>query len=404
MLAKEYAETKISNTSGNPYDLENNQLPQLPIATQMKLYKSMESCALSQLVLFAQFPRLLSSLKSLVELIENETQKYLRTQIYNDGSVYLKIISLIDSLEVIDHIEGSKQQRKAVSRKLKKNLSLWKVPRHLVIKVINEHINQENTADQFLLCDQVHTLEKLSKQYKSERNELITANLKLVFSVAGKFRFLGMPYNDLVQEGSIGLLKAIERFDPSKGFLFSTYAYTAISHHIHAAIEKQASVVRKPYDQLRDKAIADKTRAKLEQQLSRPPRSHEFRASLPDNISNKAPYVELNTHATANTEWYAQSPEPEEHELIGKNEQDLKTQELLYKRDLKNILGSLDLRKQTILRMRYGIGINRTYTLKEISEILFISSERVRQLSLQSEKELNTILESEPDTDLGNGN
>ncbi|WP_156491914.1 hypothetical protein, partial [Oleiphilus sp. HI0123] len=134
MLAKEYAETKISNTSGNPYDLENNQLPQLPIATQMKLYKSMESYALSQLVLFAQFPRLLSSLKSLVELIENETQKYLRTQIYNDGSVYLKIISLIDSLEVIDHIEGSKQQRKAVSRKLKKNLSLWKVPRHLVIK------------------------------------------------------------------------------------------------------------------------------------------------------------------------------------------------------------------------------------------------------------------------------
>ena len=404
MLAKEYVETENNNTSNSPYELDNDQFPQLPIATQMRLYKSMEFCALSQLVLFAQFPRLLSSLKSLVELIESETQKYLRTQIYNDRSVFLKIISLIDSLEVIDHIEGSRQQRKSLNRKLKKNLSLWKVPRHLVIKVINQHLSQERTEDLALLCDQTHTLKKLGKQYKNERNKLITANLKLVFSVAGKFRFLGMPYNDLVQEGSIGLLKAIERFDPRKGFLFSTYAYTAISHHIHAAIEKQASVVRKPYDQLRDKAIADKTRAKLEQQLSRPPRSHEFKASLPDHISNKAPYVELNTHATAKTEWYAQSPEPEEHELAGKTEQDLKTQALLYQRDLKNILENLDLRKQTILRMRYGLGINRTYTLKEISEVLFISPERVRQLSLQSEKELNTMLESEPDTDLDNGN
>jgi RNA polymerase sigma factor (sigma-70 family) len=382
------------------YEFKGDQFPQLPNSTQSQLYQSMESCALSQLILFTREPKLLATLKWLVESIHNETLSYQRTQVYNDGSTYLKVISLIDSLEVIDHIEKHAKHRETVNRKLQKQISQWKVPRHLVIKVIKDLMRQKNTPSLLIEPIMAHNLNGFELRYNKERNKLISANLKLVFSIAKRYRFLGLSYEDLVQEGSIGLLRSIERFDPTKGYLFSTYAYTAISHHIHSAIEKQSSVVRRPYDQLKDKAIADKTRAKLEQKLARPPRSKEYKASLPDSINNKTPYIALNTHATANIDRYQQSPEPEEHELMGRTDQDEKTQSLLYKRDINSLLLSLDERKQTILRMRYGIGINRTYTLKEISEILFISSERVRQLCVSSEKELQLLIQIDPDEHL----
>ena len=391
------AKNRDSNTS---YKFESNRFPQLSLSSQSKLYQSMESCALSQLILFTQYPRLLEALKLLVENIHNETQSYQRTQVYNDDGSYIKIISLIDSLEVIDHIEEYANHRRLINRKLQTHISLWRVPRHLVIKVVQDLIGHQSVSSLLIDPTIINSLNSFEVQYNKERNKLINANLKLVFSIAKRYRFLGLPYNDVVQEGSIGLLRSIERFDPKKGFLFSTYAYTAISHHIHSAIEKQSNVVRRPYDQLKDKAVADKARAKLEQQLSRPPRSHEYKASLPDSIGNKAPYIALNTHATANINRYQHSPEPEEHELMGKTEQDVKTQSLLYKRDLNSLLLNLDERRQTIIRMRYGIGINRTYTLKEISEVLFITPERVRQLSVQSEKELHLLIQRSQDDDL----
>lgn len=382
------------------YEFESNRFPQLSRSKQSKLYQSMENCALSQILLFTRHPDLLETLKSLVQSIYHETQNYQRTQIYGDRVTYIKIISLIDSLEVIDHLGQNERSRELVKKKLQKHIALWTIPRHLVVKVVKVLMSQDKPFNLQIDTTTSKILSNLESKFNHERNKLITANIKLVYSVAKRYRFLGLPYNDLVQEGSIGLLKSIERFDPTKGFLFSTYAYTAISHHIHSAIEKQSNIVRKPYDQLRDKAIADKTKARLEQKLSRPPRSQEYAESLPDSIDNKAPYIALNVHATANIDPYQHSPEPEEHELMSRIEQDMKTQSLLYKHDLNSLLLRLDNRKQTILRMRYGIEINRTYTLKEISEVLFISSERVRQLSRLAEKELHALIQVKAGSEL----
>jgi RNA polymerase sigma factor (sigma-70 family) len=149
---------------------------------------------------------------------------------------------------------------------------------------------------------------------------------------------------------------------------------------------------------MREKAVVDQTRTRLEQSLSRPPRSFEFEQSLPNTIEKKSAHVALNIQPTAESQTdHLPSKSPELHAHMGREEQDFQTHWLNYKGLLETALLTLDQRSVQIVRMRYGLGINRTYTLKEIGETLSISTERVRQISNNAIKNLQVIYQESND-------
>ena len=359
--------------------LSVNTLPRLTPVQERRAYQSMHSCALTQLSLLTHNTDLLELLKVVIETIDEESGRYAQTANWDQQSVTLDIISLVDELETMYYLncsQGLGQRR----QRLQRRLSEWSAPHHLVTSVITRilqaSIPRPNNRIAF------NDIKASLDRYHAQRNKLTTANLRLVYSIAYRFKFLGLPYEDLIQEGSLGLMKAIERYDPSKGFQFSTYAYRIISQSIHNAIDKQAHMVRKPFRQLNEKAIVDKTRALLEQKLSRPLRGYELNNSLPNNLEYTPSHISNNIEPNADTQsLYAASTHPEDHASMDASAQDFDVQFLKHQATLDSALSRLDQRSRTVLRMRYGLGIARSFTLKEISETLSLSSERVRQIA-----------------------
>jgi RNA polymerase nonessential primary-like sigma factor len=371
----------FTNLASEPGDslLPVNNLPRLTPAQERHAYQSMYSSALTQLSLLTHNTDLLELLKVVIETVDEESARYAQTTNLDQQSLTLDIISLVDELETMYYLNCSKGlgQRR---QRLQRRLSEWSAPHHLVTSVITRTLHASRPQPNHLIA--FNDIKASLDRYHAQRNKLTTANLRLVYSIAYRFRFLGLPYEDLIQEGSLGLMKAIERYDPSKGFQFSTYAYRIISQSIHNAIDKQAHMVRKPFRQLNEKAVVDKTRTSLEQKLSRPLRGYELNSSLPNNLEYTYSHISNNIEPSANTQsLYAASTHPEDHASMDASAQDFDVQFLKHQATLDSALSRLDQRSRTVLRMRYGLGIARSFTLKEISETLSLSSERVRQIA-----------------------
>jgi RNA polymerase sigma factor (sigma-70 family) len=203
---------------------------------------------------------------------------------------------------------------------------------------------------------------------------------------------LGLPFEDLVQEGHLGLIKAIERFDIAKGFRFSTYAHIVISQSIHLALDKQLAMVRLPFKALREKASVEKTRQVLEQQLGRAPHIHELVRHLPDELEYKDTHIANMIEPNANSQMLYASPEDAEllaaHPLA---EEELLTGSLAHRDLVETMLERLNARESYIVRLRYGIGMGKEFTLEEISMAMGLSRERVRQLAHQAVEKLGRI-------------
>lgn len=385
------------NSTNTVVSLANSDLfPRMAIEDELDAYNIMHTSALSQLVLFTDTPDLLSVLKELIEHIRYDVERNAKHKTSEDHQVYFELINLIDELDVLHYIGDTPRVRKR-NRRLKSVLSEWSVPRHLVIIAIEKIAKLKEYQRIFSDTSPIKkATNKQLRQYVHQRNRLANSNLRLVMSIAKRFRYLGLPFDDLVQEGCIGLIKAIERFNPSKGYLFSTYAHLSISQTIHFAIEQHSSTVRKPNTLMRDKALVDKTRATLEQRLSRPPRSSDFEQHLSNTAASKSAYIALNIQPTADCDNY-RTPlnTPEIYPQMEASEQDFKTHFLNYRDWLETALSKLDTRSHQVIRMRFGIGIKRTYSLKEIGETLSISTERSRQISVSAIDTLKIMYQRE---------
>lgn len=359
-------------------------LPRMTVKQEQRAYQNMRSSSLSQLALLTADSHSLELLKDIVELTEEEAKRYSQTIDTERTAAALDLLGLIDALETVYYLQESQDFRQRQQR-LKRRLAEWSAPHHMIVSAVSQSLRsgQGRTLSRSSVHYKVFDALKASQQqYRAQRNKLTNANLRLVYSVAFRFRFLGLPHEDLVQEGSLGLMKAIERYEPAKGFLFSTYAYRVISQSIHNALDKQTHLVRKPFRQLREKALVDKARMTLEQQLARPLRGHELEKCLPASLEYTQAHIVANVAPSADTQdLYTSSVNPEDHQALESNAQDFATHLLTHKAILEHALQRLDKRTQTILRMRYGFGTSKSYTLKEISETLSLSGERVRQIS-----------------------
>lgn len=216
------------------------------------------------------------------------------------------------------------------------------------------------------------------------RRILIQSNLRLSVHLARRHANRGIPLTDLIQEGNVGLIKAVERFDPGKGFRFSTYAYWWISEEVKRSLKRGRRIVRTP------EHIVDEIRAmqaaiqQLQRQTGHPPSSQ----AVADHLgTSRERILELRTFAAPDVSTEAPLTDNADIRLgdaLSAEDEHNQPEQSLVPRDqerlLNDILSNLNPRERDILSRRFGLGLPEPETLQVISDTLGISRERVRQI------------------------
>jgi len=284
-----------------------------------------------------------------------------------------------------------KELRAAVNDKKKKGTNSKKL--EVLLKEVQaeyKKIEQEVGIKADDLKDKWSKVSKARYLVTETKNELITRNLRLVVNIAKNYVGRGLPLLDLIQEGNIGLMKAVDKFKYEKGFKFSTYATWWIRQAITRALIDQTKTIRVPVHMMEFYNRVTKASRELTQQLGREPVNEEiakklavpvrkveevFRA-IQDPIALQTPIgdedTELEDFIGDKT-----SPSPyNEAERVETSEQ------------IQKVLETLTPKEETVIKMRFGIGVDRDHTLEEVGRYLSITRERVRQIEAKALRKL----------------
>lgn len=222
------------------------------------------------------------------------------------------------------------------------------------------------------------------------KNELITRNLRLVVNIAKNYVGRGLPLLDLIQEGNIGLMKAVDKFKYEKGFKFSTYATWWIRQAITRALIDQTKTIRVPVHMMEFYNRVTKASRELTQQLGREPSNEEIanRLSVParkveevfraiqDPIALQTPVGDEDTELE---DFIGDKNSPSPYSDAERNE---------ISEQILKILETLTPKEEKVIRMRFGIGVDRDHTLEEVGRYLSITRERVRQIEAKALRKL----------------
>lgn len=264
------------------------------------------------------------------------------------------------------------------------------MPRHDAMKCYMDdigHFPLINKAEEVILA-------KLIKEGDMQaREKLIRSNLRLVVKIAHDFKGMGLPLQDLVSEGNIGLMRAAEKFDPQKGAKFSSYAAWWIKQAMRRALSEKSKTIRIPIASITKINKIRATRAKLSESLGRDPTDREIadRVDFSERVVKRLRRCDLKTVSLHDPIMRGEDGElknlipdenaPTPYHNIDENESAQR---------LNMLLNKLDTRERTILRMRYGLDGGPPRTLEQISKKIGRTRERVRQIQKRALNKLRT--------------
>jgi RNA polymerase primary sigma factor len=264
-------------------------------------------------------------------------------------------------------------------------------PRIKSAKDMLDTLQNEMVEDPMALRDHVLSVENRFEAYEDAKRRLSAGNLRLVVSIAKKYRNRGMSFLDLIQEGNTGLMRAVDKYEYKRGYKFSTYATWWIRQAITRSIADQARTIRIPVHMIETMSKLRNISKALVQELGREPTIEEIAERAELSVSETRRVLKISRHPISLDRPVGESEDSYFGDFIeddtAPSPVSAASREML-KEKIEQVLNTLTHREREIIKLRYGIGDGYTYTLEEVGKIFSVTRERVRQIEAKAIRKL----------------
>lgn len=269
------------------------------------------------------------------------------------------------------------------------------------MEALKTYLKEVRTIPLLKAEEEISLAKRIAKGDEQARKAMIRANLRLVINLAKRYMYLGVPFLDLIEEGNLGLMKAVDKFDPKKGFRFSTYGAWWIKQSITRYIADQGKMIRIPVYMNELTTKWKKTRERLAQKLKRNPSDDQVakKLKLPREKIEQIKFW-LTTQTSSLDAPVGDDGETQVSDLVEDQaaiQPDVSIEHMLDKERIGNLMEVMNPREKQVLDMRFGLLDGKTRTLAEVSKELDISRERVRQIEEEALKKLRKFVELQDD-------
>lgn len=307
--------------------------------------------------------------------------------------VYLREIGRIPLL--------TQDEESKIAQDIIKNAPALKEAEDRLVEIQVDLKTEHDPAKKVALNKEATSLRFKIKRLKKPKDEMAEANMRLVVSIAKRYSGRGLDFLDLIQEGNTGLLRAVEKFDPDRGFKFSTYATWWIRQAITRAIADQARTIRIPVHMVETINKLLRTQRKLTQELNREPTIDELAKAM-DETPEKIKYVfKIKQDIQSLDATIGGSEDDDASELGNFVEDDSavrpeeEADEHLLKEQVMEVVDTLSDREQKIIKLRFGLDGGRPHTLEEVGAEFAVTRERIRQIEAKALSKLRKNKETE---------
>lgn len=368
-------ETPISWSDSSLDDLAND-FSSIPDQTSL-----VDSNFIPEAIAWEEDREVLAKFSQVSEMSEMALSGYSKTLTDDAVGAFFKEMARYPLLEASEEIELARQVRflsrvDAASERLTKELGRKPTRQEMLARLKVTH---------------TEFTQKL-QEGRAAKRRMIRSNLRLVVSIAKRYLNRGVPFLDLIQEGALGLNRATEKFDPDKGYKFSTYAYWWIRQGITRTIANDARTIRLPIHIVEKLNKLKKAHRDLRRDLQRNPTEQELAATLDVTVEQLRSLQQVRRRSLSLNHRVGKGEDTELMELLEDSSTqtpESKISENMMRQEITSVLAEvLTEREKDIITLRYGLTTGETHTLEEVGSIFNLSRERVRQIQTKAMRKL----------------